>query len=72
MHDRLAMTLQDDLKNRLVKTGVKGVLIEIFSREIVDCFMGRILNNIATRSRILEAETVVVAMQPAVATAIVE
>ncbi|WP_293232671.1 hypothetical protein [Microcoleus sp. PH2017_05_CCC_O_A] len=48
MHDRLAMTLQDDLTNRIVKTGVKGVLIEISSLEIVDSFIGRILNNIAT------------------------
>jgi len=71
-YDRLAMTLQYDLKNCLVKTGVKGVLIEIYSLEIGDCFMGRILNNIATMSRILDAETVVVGMQPAVATAIVE
>ncbi len=72
MHDRLAMTLQDDLTNRIVKTGVKGVLIEISSLEIVDSFMGRILTNIATMSRILDAETVVVGMQPAVAIAIVE
>jgi rsbT antagonist protein RsbS len=72
MHDRLAMTLQDDLTNRIVKTGVKGVLIEISSLEIVDSFMGRILTNIATMSRILDAETVVVGMQPAVAITIVE
>jgi rsbT antagonist protein RsbS len=72
MHDRLTMTLQDNLTNRIVKTGVKGVLIEISSREIVDYFMGRLLNNIATISRILDAETVVVGMQTAVATAIVE
>ena len=72
MHDRLAMTLQDDLKNRIVKTGVKGVLIEISSLEIVDSFMARIFNNIATMSRNLDAETVVVGMQPAEAIAIVE
>jgi rsbT antagonist protein RsbS len=72
MHERLAMTLQDNLINRIVKTGVKGVLIEISSLEIVDYFMGRILTNIATMSRILDAETVVVGMQTAVATAIVE
>jgi len=72
MHERLAMTLQDNLTNRIVQTGVKGVLIEIYSREIVDCFMGRILNNIATMSRILDSETVVVGMQPAVAMVIVE
>jgi rsbT antagonist protein RsbS len=72
MHDRLAMTLQDDLTNRIVETGVKGVLIEISSLEIVDSFIGRILNNIATMSRILDAETVVVGMQPAVAITLVE
>ncbi|MCC3467217.1 MAG: STAS domain-containing protein [Microcoleus sp. PH2017_06_SFM_O_A] len=72
MHDRLAMTLQDDLTNRIVKTGVKGVLIEISSLEIVDSFIGRILNNIATMSRFLDAETVVVGMQPAVAITLVE
>ncbi|NJK65871.1 MAG: STAS domain-containing protein [Microcoleus sp. CSU_2_2] len=72
MHDRLAMTLQDDLTNRIVETGVKGVLIEISSLEIVDSFIGRILSNIATMSRILDAETVVVGMQPAVAITLVE
>ncbi|WP_373534335.1 STAS domain-containing protein [Microcoleus sp.] len=72
MHDRLAMMLQDDLTNRIVKTGAKGVLIEISSLEIVDSFIGRILNNIATMSRILDAETVVVGMQPAVAITLVE
>ena len=72
MHDRLAMTLQDDLTNRIVKTGVKGVLIEISSLEIVDSFIGLIINNIASMSRILDAETVVVGMQPAVAITLVE
>ncbi|MGL5062725.1 MAG: STAS domain-containing protein [Microcoleus sp.] len=72
MHDRLAVTLQDDLTNRIVKTGAKGVLIEISALEIVDSFIGRILNNIATMSRILDAETVVVGMQPAVAITLVE
>ncbi len=71
MHDCLAMTLQDDLTNRTVKTGVKGVVRENSSLEIVDYFMGRILKNFATRSQILDAETVVVGMQPAVAIAIV-
>jgi len=66
------MTLQDNLTNRIVQTGVKGVLIEISSLEIVDYFRGRILNNIATMSRILDAETVVVGMQTALAIAIVE
>ncbi len=72
MHDRLALTLQDDLTNRIVKTGAQGVLIDISSLEIVDSFIGRILGNIATMSRILDAETVVVGMQPAVAITLVE
>lgn len=72
MHDRLALTLQDDLTNRIVKTGARGVLIDISSLEIVDSFIGRILGNIATMSRILDAQTVVVGMQPAVAITLVE
>ncbi|HBL62961.1 MAG TPA: anti-anti-sigma factor [Cyanobacteria bacterium UBA8803] len=72
MHDRLALTLQDDLTNRIVKTGTRGVLIDISCLEIVDSFIGRILGNIATMSRILDAETVVVGMQPAVAITLVE
>jgi len=72
MHDRLALTLQDDLTNRIVKTGARGVLIDISSLEIVDSFIGRILGNIASMSRILDAETVVVGMQPAVAITLVE
>lgn len=72
MHDRLAMTLQDDLTNRIVETGAQGVLIDISSLEIVDSFIGRILGNIAMMSRILDAQTVVVGMQPAVAITLVE
>jgi rsbT antagonist protein RsbS len=72
MHDRLALTLQDDLTNRIVKTGARGVLIDISSLEIVDSFIGRILGDIASMSRILDAETVVVGMQPAVAITLVE
>jgi rsbT antagonist protein RsbS len=72
MHDRLAMTLQDDLTNRIVEMRAKGVLIDISSLEIVDSFIGRILSNIAAMSRILDAETVVVGMQPAVAITLVE
>jgi rsbT antagonist protein RsbS len=72
MHDRLALALQDDLTNRIVETGAKGVLIDISSLEIVDSFIGRVLSNIATVSRILDAETVVVGMQPAVAITLVE
>jgi rsbT antagonist protein RsbS len=72
MHDRLAMTLQDDLTNRISQTGAKGVLIDISSLEIVDSFIGRMLGNIASMSRVLDAQTVVVGMQPAVAITLVE
>ncbi len=72
MHDRLAMVLQNDLTEKIVKTGSKGVLIDISSLEIVDSFIGRMLNNIASMSKILDAETVVVGMQPAVAITMVE
>jgi rsbT antagonist protein RsbS len=72
MHDRLAMTLQDDLTNRISETGAKGVLIDISSLEIVDSFIGRMLGNIASMSKVLDAHTVVVGMQPAVAITLVE
>jgi len=72
MHDRLAMTLQDDLTNRISETGAKGVLIDISSLEIVDSFIGRMLANIASMSRVLDADTVVVGMRPAVAITLVE
>lgn len=72
MHDRLAMTLQDDLTNRIVQMSARGVLIDISALEIVDSFIGRILGNIAKMSRVLDAETVVVGMQPAVAITLVE
>jgi rsbT antagonist protein RsbS len=72
MHDRLALALQDDLTNRIVKDHAKGVLIDISSLEIVDSFMGRTIGNIAGMSRILDAETVVVGMRPAVAITLVE
>ncbi|MCU0535459.1 MAG: STAS domain-containing protein [Hydrococcus sp. Prado102] len=72
MHDRLALTLQDDLTNYIVKTGARGVLIDISALEIVDSFIGRILGNIAMMSHLLDAETVVVGMQPAVAITLVE
>jgi rsbT antagonist protein RsbS len=72
MHDRLALTLQDDLTNRINRTAARGVLIDISALEIVDSFIGRILGNIALMSQILDAETVVVGMQPAVAITLVE
>jgi len=72
MHDRLAMALQNDLTNRITETNARGVLIDISSLEIVDSFIGRILGNIAKMSRVLDAQTVVVGMQPAVAITLVE
>ncbi|WP_140987011.1 STAS domain-containing protein [Asticcacaulis tiandongensis] len=72
MHDRLAMALQDDLTARIAKTGAQGVLIDISSLEIVDSFIGRIISNISGMSRILDAHTVIVGMQPAVAITLVE
>jgi rsbT antagonist protein RsbS len=72
MHDRLALTLQDDLTDRIVQHHVHGVLIDISALEIVDSFIGRMLGNIAAMSRVLDAETVVVGMRPAVAITLVE
>ena len=72
MHDRLAIALEDDLTQKIVQTRAKGVLIDISSLEIVDSFIGRMLDNIAAVSRILDAETVVVGMRPAVAITLVE
>ncbi len=72
MHDRLAMTLQDDLTAKIAETNAKGVLLDISSLEVVDSFIGRMLGNIASMSRILDAATVVVGMQPAVAITLVE
>jgi rsbT antagonist protein RsbS len=72
MHDRLALALQDDLTGRIVRERSKAVLIDISALEIVDSFIGRMLANIAAMSRILDAETVVVGMQPVVAITLVE
>lgn len=72
MHDQLAMQLQDDLTARIVSARARGVLIDISSLEVVDSFIGRMISNIAAMARVLDAETVVVGIQPAVAITLVE
>lgn len=72
MHDRLAMTLQDDLADRIVRDNAKGVLIDISALDLVDSFIGRMISNTAAMARVLDARTVVVGMQPAVAITLVE
>ena len=72
MHDRLAMTLQNDVTDMIVKTGARGVMIDISMLDVVDSFIGRMLGSMASMARILDAETVVVGMQPAVAITLVE
>jgi len=72
MHDRLATALEEDLTKKIVDHSAKGVLIDISALEIVDSFIGRMLDNIAAVSRILDADTVVVGMRPAVAITLVE
>jgi rsbT antagonist protein RsbS len=72
MHDRLAMTLQDDLTERIVRDSAKGVLIDISALDLVDSFIGRMISNTAAMARVLDAQTVLVGMQPAVAITLVE
>lgn len=72
MQDQTALTLQDDLADRISKTGAAGVMIDISALEIVDSFVGRMLTSISGIARILSATTVVVGMQPAVAITLVE
>ncbi len=72
MHDRLVMALQDDLTTRITETKARGVLIDISSLDMVDSFIGRMIGNMASLSRILDAATVVVGMRPAVAITLVE
>lgn len=72
LYDRLALNLESDLVQMVSKTGASGVLIDISALSIVDSFMGRILGNIGSMSKVLDAETVVVGMQPAVAITLIE
>ena len=72
MDDQTAIALEDDLAERIVATGARGVLMDISSVELVDSFIGRMIANIAAVSRVLDAETVVVGMQPAVAITLVD
>ena len=72
MHDQLALSLQDDLTTRIEKLGSRGVLLDISAMDMVDSFIARMIANISGMSRILDAETVVVGMQPAVAITLVE
>jgi rsbT antagonist protein RsbS len=72
MHDQMALTLQNDLTNRIVQERATGVLIDISTLDVVDSFIGRMINNTAAMARVLDAKTVVVGMQPAVAITLVE
>ena len=72
LEDQLALRLQDDLAERIVATGARGVIIDITALDIVDSFVGRTLATIASVSKVLDAETIVVGMRPAVAITLVE
>ncbi|MFK3820173.1 STAS domain-containing protein [Pseudomonas sp. NPDC089407] len=72
MHDQLALTLQEDLTERISRTSARGVLIDISALDMVDSFIGRMIASISGLSRIMDAETMVVGMQPAVAITLVE
>ena len=72
MHDRLALALQDDLTARVAATNARGVLMDISALDMVDSFIGRMIANISSMARVLDAHTVVVGMQPAVAITLVE
>lgn len=72
MHDQLALTLQDDLSERISRTSARGVLIDISALDMVDSFIGRMIGTISGLSRIMDAETMLVGMQPAVAITLVE
>ena len=72
MHDKLAMTLQNDLTSRIVKDHASGVIIDISALDVVDSFVGRMISNTASMAKILDAQTVLVGMQPAVAITLVE
>ena len=72
MHDRLATVLKDDLANRISETGARGVLIDISALDMVDSFIARMFGTIAQVARVMDAETVLVGMQPSVAMSLVE
>ena len=72
MHDRLALTLQEDISQSITKTGARGLLIDISMLDMIDSFMGRVLANIAAVARLMDTQTVVVGMQPAIAITLVE